>query len=368
VLHLDNLARTILDDADAPLAAWRTTEFWDAARAGGVLPLAYDRVARAGWAGFDPALRQRIQGEAAAQAARSALAAADLRRVLEALHAHSVMPVIIKGAGLAHTVYRRPDLRPCLDADLLIPAGAIDAAHDVFRTLDAEYLPHVTGTYVMSQFHYLTTDAVGNRHVYDVHWRVVNRLAFAGALSYEEAAADAEPLTPLGPFARALSPVHALLIACVHRAAHHAGDDRVIWLVDIHLLANALSERQQDAFVALVGARGLSGIACAALRMTEATLDCDASRRLVGRLAATAMNDGGLASTYLRTDRTRAVDAFNDVRALRGWRARARLLGELACPPRAYMREVYAPNSRAPLVALYLGRLVAGLWRGRNPR
>jgi len=78
--------------------------------------------------------------------------------------------------------------------------------------------------------------------------------------------------------------------------------------------------------------------------------------------------DGGLASTYLRADRTLVSDAFSDLRALKGWRARARLLGELVCPSRAYMREVYAPDSRAPLVALYVGRLVAALWRASNPR
>lgn len=368
MLYHHDLARTILDGADAPRAAWRTTAFWDAARDGGVLPLACDRVARAGWIGVDPALRRQVQGEAAAEAARAALAAADLRRVLEALHARSVAAVIMKGAGLAHWLYPRPDLRPCIDADLLIPAGAIEAAHAALRSLDAEYLPHVTGAYVMSQFHYVTTDSVGTRHAYDVHWRVVNRLAFAGAISFEEAAAEADPIAPLGPFARTLSPVHALLLACVHQAAHHAGHTRLIWLFDIHLLAQALDERHQEAFAAIVGSRGLAGVARAALGGAEAVFGGDACRRLAVRLRADAAIDNGLASACLRTGRTRVGDAFNDVRALADWRARARLLGELVCPPRAYMRNVYAPGSHAPLVALYLGRLAAAVWRGRNSR
>jgi len=81
-----------------------------------------------------------------------------------------------------------------------------------------------------------------------------------------------------------------------------------------------------------------------------------------------ALNDGGLASTYLRADRTRVSDAVSDLRALKGCRARARLLGELVCLPRAYMREVYSPDIRAPLVALYVGRLAAALWRSSTPR
>ena len=48
---------------------------------------------------------------------------------------------------------------------------------------------------------------------------------------------------------RGLSPVHALLVACIHRVAHHRGTERLIWLLDIHLLASRLEEREWTALV-----------------------------------------------------------------------------------------------------------------------
>ena len=38
-----------------------------------------------------------------------------------------------------------------------------------------------------------------------------------------------------------LAPVNALVLACIHRLAHHQGRDRLVWLYDIHLLAGRLA-------------------------------------------------------------------------------------------------------------------------------
>src|SRR5678816_3932786 len=88
-------------------------------------------------------------------------------------------------------------------------------------------------------FHEARTEH-GVWHLYDVHWKLACPQAFAHLLTYGEVAAEAVPVSALGPHARRPSDGHELFIACVHRAAHHAGDERLIWLYDIHLMTERL--------------------------------------------------------------------------------------------------------------------------------
>jgi hypothetical protein len=69
-------------------------------------------------------------------------------------------------------------------------------------------------------------------------------------------------------------------------------------------------------------------------------------------------------AAYLSGPRHGVQAAWLDLRASPSWRARWELASEYVAPPVSYMREVYAPSSRAPLPWLYLKRVVtAGLRR-----
>jgi hypothetical protein len=322
-------------------------------------------VQSAGWIDVPPALRLGLQREIADEAARAELAAADLRRVLAALRSVSIHPVLLKGAALAYTHYRHPGLRPRLDTDLLILPADIEAAHRVFRALGAEYLPHVTGTYVMSQFHYATRDSFGCAHAYDVHWRIAVPVAFAQTLQFEEIDAQAVAIPELGPDARGPSPEHALMLACIHRAAHHAGSDRLIWLYDVHLIAERLTDAQQQRFVELVVGRRVASVARDALSAACERFRGPVTAALRARLSSVSSRSEPLASEFLRRRRTPVRDAIANLRALGTTRERLRLMRELVFPPAEYMREVYAGGSRAPLPLLYLRRVVAAVGRER---
>ena len=74
----------------------------------------------------------------------------------------------------------------------------------------------------MYQASYVTRPRNAPVHVVDLHWRIANPQRVRPVLAYEELAAAAEPVPALAPRARGLRRVHALLLACVHRVAHHA--------------------------------------------------------------------------------------------------------------------------------------------------
>jgi hypothetical protein len=98
--------------------------------------------------------------------------------------------------------------------------------------------------------------------------------------SYEELRQAALPLPGLSPHTLGAGKVHALLIACMHRAGHkqapyfvdgvaHYSGDRLIWLYDIHLLAQALSPAQWNEFLRLARQKGLRAVCLEGIEQTR---------------------------------------------------------------------------------------------------
>lgn len=331
-------------------------EFWRAAREQRVHALLAQALVSEEWPGA-PAARRAARAELAAAVAQWTLRKHDLLRVLDCLDRHGVRPTLIKGAALACTHYARPHLRPSLDLDLLITETEVSAAQLAFESLGATLIPHVTGRLVMPQFHYDTSDASGCVHSYDIHWRIVVPPRFAGALSPEEIAAEAVPIGALGPFARGACAVHALLLASVHRAAHHRANGPLIWLKDVDLLCEGLTHAEEDRVCELSRSRGIVPAVTGMLTDAHAAFAGAGTGRLAARLATT-----GEFAVARPEPKTRMAASFEDFRAL-GWPDRIRLARQLLAPGPEYMRKTYAPGSRSPLPLLYLRRIASGAWR-----
>jgi hypothetical protein len=354
------LARSIASSSSAPLPIWATTAFWEDAAVEGVLPLIAAAVGACGWEGVPDDVRADALRRTHEEAARAELSGRDLRRVLAAFNRQSIPALVLKGTALGYTHYGGLANRPRLDVDLLIRRDDIGRVHEIFRSLEAEYVPHVTGRFVMSQFHYVTTDRAGCRHAYDVHWRIVNGHRFAGALSFDEMFADAAAPEALGAVrGRVPSPIHALLLACIHRAAHHAARGPLVWLYDLHLLTERLDARERQAVLEIAAGRGLAGIAAHSLAEAGTTFGGGAVAALAAELRDRGGDRAGV-HRFLESRGSRARALLDDLTVLDGWRSRAALVREVLFPPAAYMRHAYAPGSAAPLGLLYLRRAVRG--------
>src|SRR5262249_20869353 len=154
----------------------------------------------------------------------------------------------------------RPELRPRSDTDLLIPAEARDSVASVLSRLGYRQPPEIDSDLAVGQFHFVKIDDVGLEHAFDVHWRLSNVRAFPGGVSYEDLARDAVPVPVLGAHAWSASAVHALLVACVHRVAHHADTTYLLWLFDVTLLSRSLTAVDREAFVALASATRMRAV------------------------------------------------------------------------------------------------------------
>jgi len=298
-----------------------------------------------------------LQGDLRAAMALEAARERELRHVLAALAGAGVQPVLLKGVVLSRTHYPRPELRPRTDTDLIIPTSARGATARALIELGYEQVAEVDGSLTTGQFHLHKHDAVGLFHALDVHCRISNVQAFAHVLSYAELVSDARPLPSLGPHAWGPSPVHALMIACVHLVAHHGNSDSLLWLMDVSLLARSLERHERDCFAELTALRGIRAVCWSTLKLADSafgSIDTD-------WLASLPTKTIEPTAAFLQGP-MRQIDILKQdlLASPRLWH-RLQIVGEHLFPSSAFMYTRYGTRRTFKLPFLYAHRIVTGM-------
>ena len=342
------------------IKALGATAIHDAASAHDVLPMVADRLALAPELPDD--LREIFLEELHRFTVVDLAVEAELRRMHSAFAARDVPVLMLKGSHLAYTHYARPDLRSRVDTDLLVALADRDAADQVLvRDLGYEVPTKLSGDLTATQKQYVKSENDATVHVVDLHWRLASPQAFAHVLSFEELYAAAEPLPALGPSTRVPCNVHATLIACMHRVAHHHDEaDSFKWLFDIHLLASHLTTREWAHLAELALEREISAICVDSVARASLWFGTVVPAVFTNDPRFEAAKAREATAAYL-SGRPKVKALLDDLRAVPTWAGRLHLLGEHLFPGEAYMREVYAPGSRQPLPVLYAVRVLGGM-------
>ena len=314
------------------------------------------------WHDWPAAVREALIRDARMQAALDLLREGELIAVLAAFGQAGIATVLLKGAALAYSHYPEPASRTRCDADVLIRPADHDAAMHLLEGLGYRRPNAVSGTLVSYEESHTKNDGPVD-HVIDLHWRISNRQVFARALSFEEAYARSVPVPQLGASARTLYPPHALLLACMHRAAHLSSEgpegNRLVWLYDIHLLANAMTAGEWKDFAQLCSVKEMRRISLDAFSATQRTFATVFPDDVLDALAPAGTKE--LSAAYLVTDRRRLL--LTNLRALGSWRERATLLRESLFPPAEYLLAKYQAQSRWLLPWWYVRRAAEGVWK-----
>jgi len=321
-------------------------------------------------AGWPRGIQLACLKAALVHAAHESAQRAEASRVVEALTAGGVQPLVLKGGALACSHYADPSLRPRSDTDLFIPKAGRPLADGILESLGYAKGQAVAGEFIAYQALWSRTDGSGVVHRFDVHWRINNSQALARLFGYEELAARSVPLPGLGNSARTLDAVDALLVACIHRAGHASefmreedivrrGSDRLIWLYDIHLLAGRMAEPQFDQFARRAAEKGIRAVCLDALQRSRECFGTAIPPQVLEALR----RPGTPEPTARLLAAGPGLRLVNDFLALDRWSDRVRWLGELAFPDAGYMRGKYADSPATPLPVLYLRRALSGLKR-----
>jgi hypothetical protein len=346
------------------------TPFWQAAEEDCVHLLVIDAARRTAasleWPASAAARARQVSIEAAVV---QSIRERELRRVLDRLAEANVSCLLLKGAALAHTHYPRPYVRPRRDTDLLVRRQDMDRAVVALESSGYARAVETSGELATSQYHFERIEPRDGLHALDLHWRIANPRVFADRLTYDQLAATRTRVPDLGPHAWTLAPGHALVVACIHRVAHHGDSDNLLWLWDVHLLASTLSEEDARAFVELASQSATRAVCARGLMLAAERFGTAGARDLLERVAPVPESEPEASARFLDGG-LRLVDVLRaDLNATQAWRARATLVREHLFPPVSYIRATYAGWPMAFLPLAYAHRIITGAPRWfRRPR
>jgi hypothetical protein len=354
-----------------PAGAQEETDFHRLCDLHGVNALLHDRARSCKWpAGVQAQLRDKSVQLAIWELRHQQV----LTDTLKALEALGVQPILIKGTALAYSLYADPSLRTRADTDVLIPLGARELVESALTDLGFRRGLGVSGELVSYQASY-TRQADGGAHTLDLHWKINNSELLSRLFTYEELRSRAQPLPRLDHRALAPSSADAMLIACMHLATHkenpyyvdgaaHFRGDRLIWLADLDLLSQALSDDEWRAVIALARAKGLRAVTLEGLAQARGLLSIRYPEWVASALAQAGEREPP--ADYLASGKLRqqSMDFF----ALEGWPRRWQLAREILFPSLSYMRSKYPESAATSMPWLYLRRAAQGLAKRVVPR
>jgi hypothetical protein len=325
----------------------------------GVIPLAHYHLAKASALQELPEnLRTLFQQHSRQAAALEMARQHETQIVLQEFRSHHIDALLMKGTPLAYSLYAEPYLRVRCDSDVLFDSPeSAESAWEILRQRGYQRPNAVSGKFISHEFACYRKTPAGIQHTFDLHWRVNNAQRFARALTFEELAATAAACPALGEAALGLGPVHALLLACMHRIAHkpEGCENRLIWLYDIHLLCGHLDDRQWREFVSLAQHKGQCGICLDGLQQVQQTLHTAIPAAVIETLAESVD-----AETTMKQWTSSLAKDLSNLRALPA-RQRLAFIRETLFPDASYMMTKYHTKHRALLPLLYLRRALQGL-------
>lgn len=358
------LLRCVFHGREAHWPAELTADaFFQEVAAQGMAPLLFRNISKQDrW----PAeLTAKLKGAALHQAAAELRVEADLRALLHAFAEAGIQPLLLKGTALAYSLYPEPWLRPRCDTDLLVTKLNREETAGLLRQLgctplfEANDMEHLG---FGSEMHYVkTTQSI---HInYDIHWKFshINR-KFSTEFSKGEF--QTTPLPALGNHARTLNKIDSLLHTCFHRAGHfsHSGD-RLIWLHDIHLLGQSLTDEEAETFCVKSRRLEISALCADALAVAQSWFNT----KLPAPLEALMQEQNGQeAFAALLKPGGRQVGIKNhallELKGLPTWRERVRFLWQNAFPPPEFMLWRYGASKKSALPLLYLKRFAEAVF------
>lgn len=333
------------------------------ARYHGVTPLLDARFRQAGSScDWPEEFRRACREDAVVQAMRELAHRTELVRVLESFAQAGIAALLMKGTALAYSHYADPALRPRADSDVLVAPRDRDAALRILRDMGYRRISGPAAAHVGYQSEMTRTDGRGETTSVDLHWRVSNAQSFAWLLDFDELAAASVEVPVLASSARRLGDAHALLHALLHRAGNElfvrrGFGDRLIWLHDFRVLADAMADDDLARFVRLARDRQVAAIAIDGLRSCARCLPSPRIAALVAELEAgpgAAAGAALLGAGPLRRE-------WLELAAIPTMRTRIAYLAGRLVPSADYMRERFPESGKRALPLLHARRWLGGL-------
>ncbi len=329
----------------------------------GVSALLHSSLERGGqWEGWPARVKHQLEREEGLALLRQEILDRELRTVLERLAGDGVPCLLVKGAAVSRLAYRQPHLRPRTDSDLWIRESDLASAQSALSEVGYQAAESAGGRLTQYQQGFRKTCTANCTHLLDLHWKISNVQLFAECLQFEPEWRDRAPLPALGPAAHTLNLLSSLLLACLHRVAHHGGSRKLIWLCDMRNLAANLPLREQERFLQRARELEIEAVCRDSLEAAFSAFGLPNPDTPLVKWLAKPPPGGEKSAQFLRHANSRGGILVSDLRQLPGLRLKLQFVKEHLFPSVQYMRQRHPGRSSLLLPWFYLSRGASGIW------
>jgi len=282
-----------------------------------------------------------------------------IKYVLQEFEKQHIDSILLKGAALSHQIYPEAGLRPRSDADLLVPLNKFPDACTLLEQLGYSRTDPFAGDLVKVARVYSKMGRFNLPHVVDLHSEITSTHGpYREHMTYDRIKLTSISLPGLAPNAHCMSKCHALLHACFHSAQHysHFGES-LIWLYDIHLLLENLSEDELTEAFGLARLTKTSGLLAHGISRSHYWFLNEVPESIKSEL----INLEGDRSLEILEDNLElgiANRAISDIREISGVPNKIRYILQRLFPPINYMMETNNSKNLLRVPLLYVQRII----------
>jgi len=329
-IPIKSLAGALIDPNNQSITGFTDKQIFQALHEHGVAELAYNNFKHL--SGLNDALSVRAKTSIATEMAR----AHELGLLISAFNEKKTPLLIFKGTALAYRSYKNPWQRPRGDTDVLIDRTQLKQIRSIFKELGYKEAVAVSGKYISYQTSFTKVVTPDFIHTLDVHWRINNRQILSNC--YDLISINGKPAnTPCR--------IDSILLAAIHRKGHHAETERLIWLYDIHVVSESLSEKQWLELAAKARSKKIAALTLNALEMTHELLDTKIPRVVFKTLKHESVKDE-VSKVFLNEKKSELAVFWTDMKhGLPDWSSRLTLLKEHIIPSKDYLEHKSQGNS-----------------------
>ena len=243
--------------------------------------------------GVSENLKEELKSATYPQAAKDMLLNNATQKLLDLLTKNEIPALLLKGTPVAFLYYPDTYLRSRCDTDIYIDETHLEDTAKLLSKHNYELSGLGKRKHSSKQFVAAKEITQQNFLHFDMHWKLSNRVMFRATLPFKECLQSSQPVTGLGPNARALSITDLMLHACIHRIAHGRNTERnrLIWLYDIHLIAEAMSKTELDHFLEKARQKTIAMLCADALETCQTLFNTTLPEHFLSRLKKDCKNE-----------------------------------------------------------------------------
>lgn len=282
----------------------------------GIGTLLYTQLQAGTITGTSDTLNKNLKSATYPQVAHDMVLNDATQKLLDLLAANQIPALLMKGTPVAFLYYPNTYLRTRCDTDIYIDEDDLQKTAELLSAHHYELSGLGSRKHSSKQF-VAAIESVQKKFLhFDMHWKLSNRVMFRSTLPFKECLQSSQPVTGLGPNARALSITDLMIHACIHRIAHGRNTERnrLIWLYDIHLMAEAMSATELDDFLLKAKQKAIATLCADALETCQAIFNTS----LTEHLLADMRKDSKREASAKLIEASKLRWAWEDLRALPG--------------------------------------------------